>query len=118
MKIRNFVLIRVAPGGALDQTGEGHLLGLANNDYFASSAWLRSEEEYDQIVGRSFGITTADDNTEYKEDKSKISLPTLEQLQRCWEHPKTCQSFKITAEKRLGCSFEAFIIASRIVNSK
>ena len=40
VKINNFVLLSVAQGSELDQTGKGQLLGLANAGYFASEAWL------------------------------------------------------------------------------
>ena len=47
-------------------------LGIAEAGYFASSEWLESSEAFEQVTGRSFGIITGDDNTSYKEDKSKI----------------------------------------------
>lgn len=54
------------------------LLCLVQEGYFASTAWRVSQEAFQKIIGSSFGIITADNNMEYKEDKYKFRLPSSE----------------------------------------
>ena len=72
------------------------LLCLVQAGYFASTAWLESQEAFNQVTGESFGIITGDDNQEYKESKYKFRLPeskkeVIELLKTC------CKSFQIEA---------------------
>ena len=46
--------------------------------YFAGDAWLESDESFQQVSGSSFGVMTFDDDQEYKQDKSTIRKPTIE----------------------------------------
>ena len=80
--LNQFVLMSVTAGGRYDMTEDnsGKVLGIAEDGYFASTAWRDSDEAYNNISGTSFGITTGDDNIMYKEDKYKMSRPSLEQV--------------------------------------
>lgn len=39
---------------------------------FASSAWIKGDEEYNQVLGRKFSAYTADDGLEYNLDRKDI----------------------------------------------
>lgn len=39
---------------------------------FASSAWIKGDEEYNQVLGRKFSAYTADDGLEYNLDRKNI----------------------------------------------
>ncbi len=78
--LKHFVLMSVKQGSKLDMSSAGHLLGIAEEGFFASTAWLKGDEEYNKVSGSSFGITTGDDDMFYKESKFKMSRPTEEQV--------------------------------------
>ena len=78
--LNHFAIMRVTPGSQYDMNGKGQLLCIAEEGFFASSAWIESDEAFSNITGRSFGITTGDDNNFYKEDKSKMFRPTEEEV--------------------------------------
>lgn len=69
MNLRNFAIMTFK---------DKPLLCLVREGYFASTAWIESQEAFEKIIGRSFGIITSDDDTEYKGDKSKFRLPINE----------------------------------------
>lgn len=39
---------------------------------FASSAWIKGDDEYNQVLGRKFSAYTADDGLEYNLDRANI----------------------------------------------
>lgn len=53
--------------------------GIALKGYFASSAWLISQAKFEDIIGRSFGWYCLTDKTNYRDDKSKFRLMTVEE---------------------------------------
>lgn len=70
------------------------LLCLVQEGYFASTAWLKGPEAFSKIMGSSFGIITADDNMEYKEDKYKFRLPyNEEEVLSLLCSPNCCNNF-------------------------
>lgn len=50
--------------------------------YFAGDAWLVSDEAFEQICGSSFGVVIFEDNVEYRQHKSSIKKPTIQD----WEN--------------------------------
>lgn len=60
-------------------SSEGPIPGKAIGGYFASSAFIESDEEYSKISGRSFGWMELSSNREYRDDKSKMRRPTLDE---------------------------------------
>jgi hypothetical protein len=58
------------------------LPGIAISGYFASSAWLESEEAFDGIVGRKFGWYDFQDQTKYCNDKGDFRLMTEEEYKK------------------------------------
>ena len=68
--------------------------GIATGDYFASRAFITSDEAYHKITGHSFGWYCFEDKEIYKDSKYKFSRPsveewqllfTIEQRVLCWE---------------------------------
>jgi hypothetical protein len=57
----------------------GKYPGIAMNGYFSSTAWLKGQEEFKQVTGRSFGWFDFEDQCQYISDKSQIRLMTLEE---------------------------------------
>lgn len=90
--LNNFAIMAVTPGSTFDQSGNGELLCIATKGYFASSAWIESDERFNEVIGSSFGVITGDDGMEYKEDKYKFSRPSLDKIQELL--PK-CDSYFI-----------------------
>ena len=56
--------------------------GICTGGYFASGAWLESDESFRQISGRSFGWFDWEDQSNYCSDKSQIRKPTQEEWER------------------------------------
>lgn len=54
------------------------LLFVAVPGYFASTAWCRSDEEYNAVMGRKFEGITSDDNKSYMLDRNNIRRITDE----------------------------------------
>ena len=54
-------------------------IGYAVGGYFASTAFIESDEAYADIVGMSFGWFDFEDQTTYKSNKFDISRPTLDE---------------------------------------
>jgi hypothetical protein len=70
--LNKFAVLLVKTGSIYDQTGNGELLCQVSPGYFASDAWIISDEAFRSISGRSFGVVTGDNNGEYKVDKSDV----------------------------------------------
>ena len=56
--------------------------GIALPGYFASSAWLESEEMFNDITGRSFGWYCLTDQKNYRDDKGNFRLMTETEYQQ------------------------------------
>ena len=95
--LRRFVLMD-SPEEFETVKGSGLVLGIANG-YFAGTAWVKGDDAFEQVSGRSFGIITGDDNGEYRDDKGKMNRvgkkELLEHLQGC------CDEFRIRAKRVL-----------------
>jgi hypothetical protein len=51
-------------------------IGIANAGYFASTAWIESDEAYDSISGQKFGWYDPEDNMDYMNSKFLFDRPT------------------------------------------
>ena len=66
----------------------------AEKGYFASQAWMISDEAYNDIAGRKFGAIFGDDATYSWVDKSSVRrLTSDEEFEQLYE--KSCLSFKV-----------------------
>jgi hypothetical protein len=54
-------------------------VGYATPSYFASTAFIESDERYSEIVGMSFGWFDFEDQTTYKSSKFDMKRPTLDE---------------------------------------
>jgi hypothetical protein len=54
--------------------GKSKYAGIAISNYFASKAWLKSQEEYSTILGDKFGWYDMEDDRTYCDPKHKFSL--------------------------------------------
>lgn len=62
---------------------------------FASTAWIESDEVYNQISDSKFEAITGDDNCIYKLAKTKIRrLKSLEEFNNLLNSENTCESFR------------------------
>ncbi len=91
MYLNNFVIMEVTKGTPLDMSGEGEILGIATKGYFASEAWIVSDESYRKMSGTSFGVITGDDDIEYCEKRNLMSRPTEEKVKELLPH--CCDEF-------------------------
>lgn len=98
--LNRFAIMRVSIGSKYDMNGKGQLLCIAEEGYFASSAWIQGDKEFGNVAGRSFGVTTGDDNNLYKEDKGCMSRPTEAEVLELL--PKCCCPFQEYAKHILG----------------
>lgn len=90
--MRNFEYIRL--NYALLQMYDGRLLlAKVMDGSFASSAWLKGDEEFSQIVGRKFDVIIGDDCEQYVVDKSAaIRISSMDEFN---SHLKNaCNLFK------------------------
>lgn len=76
----------------------GKYPGMAISGYFASTAWLKGQEQFESIMGRSFGWFDFEDQQEYKDDKSQIRLMTLEEYK---EHKPKFDAFDKEIQERI-----------------
>lgn len=60
--------------------GKSPEIGIALLGYFASTAWRKSDKAFNEILGRSFGWYSPDDDCMYKNDKSQFSRPTEDEI--------------------------------------
>lgn len=99
---KHFAIMSVSKGSDIDQSEDssGKLLCLAQEGYFASTAFIEGDERYAEVSGRSFGIITGDDGFEYKEDRSRFRRPkNMEEVEQLLE--RCSESFKHSVQLRL-----------------
>lgn len=64
---------------------------------FAASAWIKGDEEYEQVLGRRFEAFTADDGKEYGLNRNDIRrVKDQEEMDALWA--KACDAFKFAIE--------------------
>jgi hypothetical protein len=64
---------------------------------FAASAWIKGDEEYQQVLGRRFEAFTADDGKEYGLNRNDIRrVKDQDELNSLWA--KACDAFKFAIE--------------------
>jgi hypothetical protein len=64
---------------------------------FAASAWIKGDEEYQQVLGRRFEAFTADDGKEYGLNRNDIRrVKDQEEMDALWA--KACDAFKFVIE--------------------
>lgn len=80
--------------GILNQNGK-EILFMAVGGSFASEAWMKSDEEYQRILGQSFSAITADDGKNWNIGRN-IRRCTQEEYSRLFKdsHP----AFKLKVE--------------------
>lgn len=62
---------------------------------FASTAWLESDTEYNQILGQKFEAITSDDNASYNLARNRIRrLKSLEEFNDLLNSENTCDFFR------------------------
>lgn len=64
---------------------------------FAASAWIKGDEEYQQVLGRRFEAFTADDGKEYGLNRNDIRrVKDQDEMDALWA--KACDAFKFAIE--------------------
>lgn len=61
-------------------------IGIALDGYFASTAWIESDEKFNGIIGAKFGWYSPNDNANYCNSKHSFSRPTEQEvIDKLWQ---------------------------------